>query len=72
MRSADVVVVVNPNNPDGRVYPRDELCDAARTPSAHDGTLVVDEAFADSCPEESLAQDGQYANIVILRSVGKS
>lgn len=69
--SADVVVVVNPNNPDGRVYPRDELCDAARALSARDGTLIVDEAFADCCPDESLAQDGQYANIVILRSVGK-
>ena len=69
--SADVVVVVNPNNPDGRVYPRDELCDAARTLSAHDGTLVVDEAFADSCPEEPRARRSicQHRHIALGRQV---
>ncbi|TPW31299.1 threonine-phosphate decarboxylase CobD [Pararhizobium mangrovi] len=67
-----LVVVVNPNNPDGRVTPRGELLSLNERLSARNATLVVDEAFADADPAESLANDaGQRAGLVVLRSFGK-
>lgn len=51
---ADVVVVVNPNNPDGRVVPTRDLAAAAVRLAGRGGWLVVDEAFADLEPVESL------------------
>ena len=49
--AAATVVVVNPNNPDGRVLPREELVGLAAGCAARGGLLVVDEAFADFTPE---------------------
>jgi cobalamin biosynthesis protein CobC len=61
-----VVVVVNPNNPDGRI------CDPERLfRFAGNRLLVVDEAFADVAPDFSLAAHAGRPNIVVLRSVGK-
>ncbi|MGU3536929.1 threonine-phosphate decarboxylase CobD [Methylobacterium sp. A54F] len=67
---ADVAIVVNPNNPDGRVLPARTLL-AAREALAPGGLLVVDEAFADLEPVESLAADPQ-PGLVVLRSFGKT
>jgi cobalamin biosynthesis protein CobC len=70
LRQVDLAVVVNPNNPDGRIVPRDALlaC-AAALPEA--GLMVVDEAFMDVCAGASLAQEVGRRNIVVLRSFGK-
>jgi cobalamin biosynthetic protein CobC len=69
---AGLAIVVNPNNPDGRVVRRAALLDLARTLRAKGGLLVVDEAFMDVGPrEESLAGDTGGGNIVVLRSFGK-
>ena len=46
----DVIVVTNPNNPDGRVPPPRRLMDIADRLSRHGGLMVVDEAFADLDP----------------------
>jgi cobalamin biosynthetic protein CobC len=67
----EVVVVVNPNNPDGRVLPRDALADLARALTARGGLLVVDESFADLEEDESLIRDRPRSTIV-LRSFGKT
>ena len=69
--SIDVVVVVNPNNPDGQTYQPDILLDLADTLSARGGWLVVDEAFADVTPEFSVASAAGRAGLVVLRSFGK-
>jgi cobalamin biosynthetic protein CobC len=69
---ADLAVVVNPNNPDGRIVPRDTLLDVADELRPRGGLLVVDEAFADVAPSDaSLAGDVGRGNIVVLRSFGK-
>jgi cobalamin biosynthesis protein CobC len=71
LRHAALAVVVNPNNPDGRVVPRAKLLACARALPPQ-GLLVVDEAFMDVAPEDlSLAGDVGYGNIVVLRSFGK-
>jgi cobalamin biosynthetic protein CobC len=61
-----VVVVVNPNNPDGRIIDRQRLMALTDT-----RLLVVDEAFADIAPGTSLTPLVGQPNLVILRSIGK-
>lgn len=68
---ADVLVVVNPNNPDGRVYGPDALMGIKRERLAAGGWLIVDEAFADCVPGASLASQIDEPGVVLLRSFGK-
>jgi cobalamin biosynthetic protein CobC len=64
----DVVVVVNPNNPDGRLIAKDTLL--ALTDRCR--LVVVDEAFIDAGPADaSLAAATARPNLVVLRSFGK-
>ncbi|WP_316225763.1 threonine-phosphate decarboxylase CobD [Bradyrhizobium sp. SZCCHNS3052] len=71
LAGADVAVVVNPNNPTGRLLPRDALVSIAAGLRRRDGLLIVDEAFIDLYPADaSLAADLPPATIV-LRSFGK-
>ena len=69
---ADLAIVVNPNNPDGRIVSRTTLLQIAGELRPHGGLLVVDESFADIAPAgTSLAGDAGRGNIVVLRSFGK-
>ncbi len=68
---ADVVVVVNPNNPTGKLYGVDELLDLHGRLVRKGGLLIVDEAFMDSTPEHSLARFCPMEGLVVLRSLGK-
>ena len=69
---AALAMVVNPNNPDGRVVTRDALLAVVDRLRPHGGLLVVDEAFMETGPEaESLAGDPARGNLVVLRSFGK-
>jgi len=63
---SDYAVVCNPNNPTGERFSRAALLDRARQVRL----LVVDEAFIDAEPAESLAGCNKE-NIVVLRSLGK-
>jgi cobalamin biosynthetic protein CobC len=70
LASCDVAVVVNPNNPDGRIVPAAALKDIARKMAPR--FLIVDEAFADfDAADQSLAPDLPDRGIV-LRSFGKA
>ncbi len=68
MRGADVAVVVNPNNPDGRIVAPNAL-DAL----ASDGKLlIVDESFADVLPRDaSFVSHVATRRVIVLRSLGK-
>jgi cobalamin biosynthetic protein CobC len=68
---ADILVLVNPNNPDGRSWTRHDLMAVAAGLAARGGWLVVDEAFADLEETESLASD-RPDGVVVLRSFGKT
>jgi cobalamin biosynthetic protein CobC len=69
---ATLVVVGNPNNPDGRIFPQSDLVALAKTLRRRNGVLVADEAFMDVGPsDQSLAGDVACGNIVVLRSFGK-
>lgn len=69
--TAATIVVVNPNNPDGRQLSRTELVSLAARCARRGGLLVIDEAFADFTPETSVVPDLPEGAIV-LRSFGKT
>lgn len=72
LAEADLAIIVNPNNPDGRIIERDRLLVLAAGLRAKGGLLVVDEAFMDVGPREhGLAGDVGQGGIVVLRSFGK-
>jgi cobalamin biosynthesis protein CobC len=69
----DVAIVVNPNNPDGRIIPRAALLDLHERLARRGGVLIVDEAFADfDARSESLAPSLPGSVAVVLRSFGKT
>ena len=71
LREADLAVVVNPNNPDGRIFGRHELLDLLDARGRR-GLLVIDEAFMDAGPDgASLCGEVARGGIVVLRSFGK-
>jgi len=68
------LVVVNPNNPDGRIVSRERLRYLHDAAGARGGVLVVDEAFAEVTPEASVADiagGDEAPHLVVLRSFGK-
>ncbi len=67
----DVVVVVNPNNPDGARLPRMELLAIAGRMAEKGGVLIVDEAFAD-LEVGTLAPLLPRPGLLLLRSFGKA
>lgn len=66
-----VVVLTNPNNPDGRVMSRQRLSVLRERLAARGGWLVVDEAFADIAPDASVADWCGSEGLIVLRSFGK-
>jgi cobalamin biosynthetic protein CobC len=67
LAGADLAVVVNPNNPDGRQHDRSALLALASRVKR----LVIDESFADAVPGLSLAGEAGRARLLVLRSSGK-
>jgi cobalamin biosynthesis protein CobC len=66
------LIVVNPNNPDGRAVARADLAAFARAWTATGRRLIADEAFADVRSDVSLlAMPELPAGTVVLRSLGK-
>ncbi|MGQ0566312.1 MAG: threonine-phosphate decarboxylase CobD [Gemmobacter sp.] len=60
-------VVVNPNNPDGRRWTAVQALDGL----APGGLLVIDESFADTCPDAALIDMAGRPGTVVLKSFGK-
>lgn len=66
------LIVVNPNNPDGRAIARADLAAFAQAWTATGRRLIVDEAFADVRTDVSvLALPELPPGVVVLRSLGK-
>jgi len=73
MGNLDVAIVVNPNNPDGRITRRADLLELHERLAPRGGMLIVDEAFADfDGDRETLAPTLPASGAVVLRSFGKS
>lgn len=68
---SDVVVLINPNNPTGARFTCEQLLVWHEQLAARNGWLVVDEAFMDCTPEQSLCRHNRGAGLIVLRSLGK-
>jgi len=69
---SDVVVVINPNNPTGKILNQHYLTQLASDLASRNATLVVDEAFVDIAPQNSVLNPSRRLNnVIVLRSVGK-
>ena len=72
LADADLAILVNPNNPDGRIHRRATLLELAAHMRARNRLLIVDEAFMDVGPrDQSLAGDADQGGFVVLKSFGK-
>jgi cobalamin biosynthetic protein CobC len=71
LMDADIGVIVNPNNPDGRITPPGRVLRLAEAMAAKGGLLVVDEAFCDLTPDVSVASHAGMKGLLVLKSFGK-
>jgi cobalamin biosynthetic protein CobC len=62
-----IAIIVHPNNPDGRVYQKEDILELSKSLKL----LVIDEAFCDICPEFSIIPHLSNNKILVLRSLGK-
>lgn len=68
------VLLCNPNNPTADRHPQAIAVDAAKQLKKRGGWLIVDEAFIDATPEDSLtplAGTDEAPNLIVFRSLGK-
>jgi cobalamin biosynthesis protein CobC len=70
-RHVDVLVVINPNNPTGDRFRPQTLLDWHASLAAREGWLVVDQAFIDPTPADSLVPYSKRPGLIVLRSLGK-
>ena len=68
---SDIVVLVQPNNPTGVHFGRERLLEWHTRLARRGGWLVVDEAFIDTTPAQSLVPLAGADGLVVLRSLGK-
>ncbi len=71
LEAADLAVIVNPNNPTGRIVSKADLLSLAAIMQAKGGMLVVDEAFSDVSEAKSVADIVDNGGLLVLRSFGK-
>lgn len=72
LEANSVLVVINPNNPTGKLFSQSELKKYQTQLTILNGLLVVDEAFMDVVPTNySMSSLVNNDNILVLRSFGK-
>ncbi len=65
LTAAEGLVVVHPNNPDGRLWSLPEMDVGSRA------LVIIDESFCDVAPDKSLVDLCERPNIIVLKSIGK-
>ncbi|MBK1693730.1 threonine-phosphate decarboxylase [Chromatium weissei] len=71
LEQLDVLIVINPNNPSGHRWSVATLLDWQQRLAARGGWLIVDEAFMDTTPDDSLIPHLPRSGLIVLRSLGK-
>ncbi|MBL4908367.1 MAG: threonine-phosphate decarboxylase [Sneathiella sp.] len=69
--SVQIIVVVTPNNPTGKIIEIEVLKDLQQRLEKRGGLLVLDEAFMDLTPTHSYAPHLPAKGVLILKSFGK-
>lgn len=67
----DVLVVINPNNPTGERADNSKLMDWRTRLAVKGGWLIVDEAYMDMTPSDSLAHYCPLPGLLVIRSIGQ-
>ncbi len=67
----DVLLLINPNNPTGCYFERQQLLVWRQQLARRGGWLIIDEAFIDCTPQHSLAPETGLPGLIVLRSLGK-
>lgn len=67
----DVLLLVNPNNPGAQTFQREQLAEWLQCLRQRGGWLVLDEAFIDTEPGQSMVPVCGDEGLVVLRSLGK-
>ncbi len=71
-QKSSLAFLCNPNNPTGRIVRKDAVMRIAKAAKKLKCHLVVDEAFIDFCPEESVACEVEgNPYLIVLRSLTK-
>jgi threonine-phosphate decarboxylase len=72
MKGCDMAFLCNPNNPTGTLMRREEVLKIAGAAQKERCILIVDEAFIDFAPQESVIKDVQdNPYLIVLRSMTK-
>jgi threonine-phosphate decarboxylase len=70
--SFDALLLANPQNPSGVLFPREKICRIVALASERNIKVFLDEAFIDYSPETSLASEiDRFPNLIVFRSVTK-
>jgi aspartate/methionine/tyrosine aminotransferase len=67
-----VLVVTNPNNPDGRLPSRAEVDELLALAARHELIVITDEAYERCIHDGELASAWGAPNVILVRSLGKS
>ncbi|RUL62157.1 threonine-phosphate decarboxylase [Dyella dinghuensis] len=67
----DVIVLIHPNNPGGELFDPQDLLRLHAELASRGGWLIVDEAFMDATPQQSLCRYTEREGLIVLRSAGK-
>jgi threonine-phosphate decarboxylase len=71
-RSCDAILIANPQNPSGALCSARRMKRLIEMATQHNITVLLDEAFIDYCPSESLTRQAmELANLIVFRSVTK-
>ena len=72
LAGCDMAFLCNPNNPTGRLLEREAVLEIARAANRGNCLLVLDEAFIDFTPDQSLVRGVEKnPNLIVLRSLTK-
>lgn len=70
MKGTDMAFLCNPNNPTGRLLKKEDVGKIAEAARDLQCILVVDEAFIDFCPDETVIKDvKKNPYLIVLRSL---
>lgn len=70
--SCDAILLANPQNPSGALCNAGKMLRLVETAALHSITVLLDEAFVDYCPIDSLTRHSvEETNVVVFRSVTK-
>lgn len=70
-QDSDILIIVSPNNPTGRIIAPEMLLELAQEKAQQDGLLIVDGAFMDVDPQSDISSWTGLKGLMILRSFGK-